>query len=118
MDKRVLRRLRDIEEYLQGSMKVIEGMTLEQLQASRLHSRALERELEIVGEAVRNIPIEVQEMAPDIPWRRMGSLRNVLAHGYAGIDFAMIYYIAKDLAPNELGKIQQLIAALEASTDI
>ncbi len=50
---------------------------------------------EIIGEASKNIPIEVQEKYPEIPWRKMYGLRNLIAHEYFGIDYEMIWEIAK-----------------------
>ena len=57
---------------------------------------AVVRNFEIIGEASRKIPIDIQEKYPEIPWRKMYGLRNLIAHEYFGIDYEMIWEIAKN----------------------
>ena len=56
---------------------------------------AIIRNFEIIGEASKNIPAEVQDKYPEIPWKKMYGLRNLIAHEYFGIDYEMIWEIAK-----------------------
>ncbi len=60
---------------------------------------AIIRNFEIIGEASKNIPTKVQEKYPEIPWRKMYGLRNLIAHEYFGIDYEMIWEIAKHNLP-------------------
>ncbi len=54
----------------------------------------------IIGEATRNIPLEIQTMAPNIPWRLMGDLRNVMTHEYFQVDLQVVWDgIQGDLPP-------------------
>jgi uncharacterized protein with HEPN domain len=46
---------------------------------------AIYRRLEIIGEAIKNIPEETRIQFPEIPWRRIAGLRDVLIHNYFGI---------------------------------
>lgn len=70
---------------------------------------AIIRNFEIIGEASKNIPIEVQEKYPEIPWRKMYGLRNLIAHEYFGIDYEMIWEIAKNNLPQNRNDLAEII---------
>lgn len=56
------------------------------------------RRLEIIGEAVKNLPADFKEKYPDTPWQRIAGLRDKLIHGYFGIELALVWEIVqKDL---------------------
>ncbi|MGQ4876402.1 MAG: DUF86 domain-containing protein, partial [Promethearchaeia archaeon] len=70
--------------------------------------RAIVRSLEVIGEAVKNISNEFRENYPQIPWRKLAGLRDVLIHQYFGVDYANVWKIVKeDLKPikNEIERI-------------
>jgi uncharacterized protein with HEPN domain len=60
---------------------------------------AIIRNFEIIGEASKNIPTDIQNKYPEIPWKKMYGLRNLIAHEYFGIDYEMIWEIAKNNLP-------------------
>ena len=48
---------------------------------------AVARNFEIIGEAAKNVPKDVQDRYPEIPWRKMYGLRNLITHEYFGVDY-------------------------------
>ena len=52
------------------------------------------RNLEVIGEAAGNIPESVRSRHPDVPWKKMIGLRNIVAHEYFGIDLGIVWEIA------------------------
>ena len=70
-------------------------------------SDAVCRNLEILGEASRKIGPEFRAAHPEIPWREMNDLRNVLIHNYEGADADMVWGIVERDVP-------QLLAAVRA----
>ncbi|HET6469280.1 MAG TPA: HepT-like ribonuclease domain-containing protein, partial [Geminicoccaceae bacterium] len=75
---------------------------------------ALERALEIVGEAAGRIPGEVQARHPDIPWRAMIGARHRLAHGYFALDRALLWRTAREVIPATLPRLHEIVR-LEAA---
>lgn len=61
--------------------------------------RAVERSLEIISEASRGIPQTDQDRYPEIPWRRIQDLGNVIRHGYFGIMHERLWSIVQDDLP-------------------
>ncbi len=59
---------------------------------------AVLRNLEIIGEAARNIPEEIRSKYPEIPWNRVVGLRNVVIHGYFVVDLEIIWGYNKGAA--------------------
>jgi uncharacterized protein with HEPN domain len=70
---------------------------------------AIIRNFEIIGEASKNIPADIQEKYPEVPWRKMYGLRNLIAHEYFGIDYEMIWEIAKKNLPQNRIDLQAII---------
>jgi hypothetical protein len=60
---------------------------------------AVLRNLEVLGEAATQIPRAVRERHPQVPWRRMAGLRDVLAHAYFGLEEDTIWQIIAESIP-------------------
>jgi len=63
---------------------------------------AVVRNFEIIGEASNNLPDEIKDKYSEIPWRKMYGLRNLVSHEYFGIDYEMIWEIAKKNLPDNI----------------
>ena len=61
---------------------------------------AVIRQLEIIGEATKRLSADLRGQYPEVPWRRIAGLRDVLIHDYMGVDIAAVWQITqKDLPP-------------------
>ena len=60
---------------------------------------AVVRNLEIIGEAAKHVPAEVQARYPEVEWRNIAGLRDIMAHGYFGIDEDILWDIVVNQAP-------------------
>ncbi len=54
------------------------------------------RRLEIIGEAVKNIPDDFRNKYPQIPWKRIAGLRDILIHEYFGVNLRRAWKVAKE----------------------
>lgn len=60
---------------------------------------AVVRKLEIIGEAVKNLPKDIRLKNKDIPWREMAGMRDKLIHWYFNVDFKLIWKVIKEDLP-------------------
>ena len=70
---------------------------------------AVVRNLEIIGEAIKNIPDNIIDKYPDIPWKRMIGLRNIVIHAYFGIDLENIWKIITENIPEVKPRIVEIL---------
>jgi uncharacterized protein with HEPN domain len=61
--------------------------------------RAIVRSLEIIGEASKKLPEEYRVLQPDIEWRKITGMRDRLIHDYFGIDYTIVWDVAKNKLP-------------------
>jgi len=93
-------------------LKTIQAYTgllpMADLLASGLHKDAIIRNFEVLGEAANKVPEAIRQMAPDIPWQQMVSLRNRLIHEYHGIDWDILLPVILEDVPRVETLLQQV----------
>ena len=88
-----------LEDMMESMMRIEEylnGLNFRHFKMNQMIVDATIRNFEIIGEASKNVPKDIQEKYHEIPWRKMYGLRNLIAHEYFGIDYEMIWEIAKN----------------------
>jgi uncharacterized protein with HEPN domain len=84
----------DILEACGRIRRAMAGVTIESFREDELRRDAVARNIEIIGEAAKHIPDEVAARAPQIPWRNVRGMRDVLAHGYFGVSVDILWATA------------------------
>lgn len=79
--------------------------------ASTLVQDAVLRNLEVVGEAVKQLSSELRAQAPNTPWRRIAGLRDVLIHQYFGVDLEAVWLVVEKEAPVLHSVVVELLGA-------
>ena len=101
--------LEDMIDSMNRIGEYIEGKDLPAFKKDRMAVDAVIRNFEIIGEAAKNIPDDLKDKHPEIPWKKMYGLRNLISHEYFGVDYNMIWHIA---TKNLLGNKNDLVKVL------
>jgi uncharacterized protein with HEPN domain len=97
--------MRDDKVYLEHIIESIDYIASfvlvgkEEFYKSRLIQDAVIRNLEIIGEAVKNLSSTVREQHQDIPWREMAGFRDILIHHYFGVDLDIVWGVVEKELP-------------------
>ncbi|MCU0661512.1 MAG: DUF86 domain-containing protein [Myxococcota bacterium] len=83
--------------------------TLDDYRGDRMLRGAVERHLEIIGEAANRVSDIFREAHPAIPWRAIIGQRNVIVHGYAEIEHDLVWRVAAEKIPELIDEISVLI---------
>lgn len=70
---------------------------------------AVIRQLEIIGEATKRLSQELRSLHPDVPWRRVAGLRDVLIHDYMGVRLAAVWTMTQADLPTLKRQIEQIL---------
>jgi len=102
--------LEDIVASIEKIKRYIGTSTFEDFVADDMKLDAVVRNLEIIGEASRSIPVEIKEKYSDVEWRKIGDFRNVLAHEYFGVDHEILWDIISNKLTSLHSKIQFILS--------
>jgi uncharacterized protein with HEPN domain len=102
--------LEDIQTAINRIEEYILGLSFIDFKRDYKTVDAVIRNFEIIGEAAKNIPQNIKEKYPFVPWSEMYLLRNKVSHEYFGIDYEIIWDIAKNYLPENKEQIAEILA--------
>ena len=94
---------------LEKVLRFTQGVDLARFVDDERTFDAVVRNLEIIGEAAKRIPAEVQASYPDVEWRSIAGLRDIVAHEYFGIDEDILWDIIEHQVPDLLTHVRQIL---------
>lgn len=101
--------LADIDEAMSDARRFAEGHDVDDFRRDRQLRYAIERALEIIGEATANLSEDVKGRDRSLPWREMRGLRNIVAHAYHRVDPARIWQVVTQDLPQTHQKIRDVL---------
>ena len=109
MKPRDLSSLVDILVAAELVQKFREEINREMFEIDLLYQSAICRQLEILGEATKRLSPEIRANYPEIPWRKMAGMRDILIHNYDDIDLDAVWNVATKSIPELIDKINTII---------
>ena len=85
------------------------GVTEEEFGRDRKLQMASIKELEIIGEAVRNLPVEFKEKYTNIPWKDIAGMRSFLIHEYFEIDLDLVWDTIQTRVPELKKEVEEIV---------
>jgi len=111
---------RDYKAYIKDILEAIDridsyttNLTFDDFSESRLYQDAIVRNLEIIGEAVKRLPKKIIEKYPEIEWKKIAGLRDILIHAYFGIDTEIVW----DVIENKIPELKDQILLIKSKNE-
>lgn len=106
-------RIQDIVDSIDKIKIYLDQIDYENFKKNNLLIDAVIRNFEIIGEASNHLPENIRSSNPDIPWKQMRGIRNILLHEYFGVDLETVWYTATIHLPS---LNEKLIAILNSDS--
>lgn len=98
-----------LDECLYIRSVITDDMLMEQFLMDETLKRAVTRSLSIIGEATKKIPVDVKYAWQSISWRQMAGMRDRLVHDYMGVNYLIVWDVAKNIIPELTKQIEDVI---------
>lgn len=99
----------DIVAAGEAILRYTDGVAFDDFASNDEKRSAVERQVFIIGEAAARLPEEWKRLRPEVPWRKIVGLRNLLAHGYWVIDAEELWDVARNKVPEFVGELRPLL---------
>ncbi len=104
--------LEDIVEACRKIESYTRGLTFAEFDADSKTVDAVVRNIEIIGEAARNIPADLRGAMPEVAWQDAADMRNAIIHGYFAVDLDIVW----DVVKTKIGPLSERISDYLGST--
>ncbi len=108
-EDRDLAYLWDMLDAARTALEFTRGATFRDYDGDRKLQLAVERLVEIIGEAARHVSEPFREGHPDIPWRKIVAQRHVLAHDYGDIQQERLWLLVTEQLPDLIQQLEPLV---------
>ena len=105
--------LLQMQDYAQRAQAVLGARALKHFSEDDVVRLAVERALEVIGEAASRLPVEFTAKYAQVEWRKIIGMRNVLIHGYEIVQSDVLWDTVQESVPTLLIQIEQMLRDLE-----
>jgi len=110
-------RVEDILQAISAIQQRTNGLTFAEFQTNDMLVESVLYKFIIIGEASANIPEEIQSLHPEVPWRLMSDMRNIIAHEYFRVNLTIVWGTIQNNLPLLIEPLQRLLTS-EADNEL
>lgn len=103
----------DLLEAIEKIQSYAKGLSYDTFSENKLVVDAVIRNLEVIGEAVKKFPPEIKRRHPEIEWKKIAGLRDILIHEYFGVDLRILMDIVVNKIPELKSAMKKILEELE-----
>ena len=105
--------IEDILENISDIEVFSKGLSKESMAKDKLKQKAIIRSLEVMGEAVKNIPNALKQKYPVVEWNKIAGMRDIIIHGYFRVDLDAVWNVIK----NDIKKLKKQMEKIKKELD-
>lgn len=105
--------LKHILDEIDFLIRETKNLEFEEFMKDEILKRACARSLEIIGEAVKNLPAGFKKKRRDIEWKKIAGLRDKIIHYYFGVNWDILWDVTKNLLPRLREQVQGMLEQVE-----
>ncbi len=103
----------DVAEAAQQIQAAVQSVTINEFKANREKQAAVLYFCIVIGEATKRVSLELRSQYPNVPWRDMAGLRDILAHQYDRVDLETVWDITQTNIPDLLSHLEPILKTFE-----
>lgn len=107
--------LRHILDGIQQIQDYVQGLSTERFLHDKLLQDGVVRQLEIIGEASRNLSAEFRQTCVEVPWSQIIALRNRIIHAYFDVNLRVVWEIVQDDLPSLKQQVERVLEEMNAA---
>lgn len=93
--------------------RFVENLNYQEFNHDDKTASAVVQKLQIIGEAVKNIPRSIRNNYQSIPWKQMSGMRDIVVHAYFGIDYEVVWNVIRLRLPEIKPKLKQILSEIQ-----